>query len=1621
MDPETTYHYGVLALSPDGDGDQSGTVSVTTPAAPQSEEQPAQNDPPPAPTGLTESRTSHNSLTLTWDDPQDDSITGYRILRGEAYKNLPTIEEDTRSSSPSYTDNNVGEATTYFYQAVALRADMESPKSITIEVTSPAERIRSVSGQSTTPSTQTLVSNMDRATYHMANLIARDLAQEFKTGPHAAGYKLSSVDIYLTGRSPDLTVKLLSDSASGPEVATLTPSSWEWLGHHVYTFVPPANTNLMANTHYWILVKGSRNGWFKATPGEDASPASGWELADTYDYRSKYLYAEDGTQSINTGTEFRQFTGSLSIRINRLNNVATGQLTIRGTPETQQTLTAVATIEDDDGGVPATFDYQWMRYSADGTTFETNIGTNSSEYTLVLADEGKKIRVQTSFVDGKDNDEGPFTSDSYPASNTITAPSIYTMVSSTGQTVSNNRSGQISAESHAQAFTTSSETAGYILSSVTVVSIDAEGDEFAVKICEVHSNVPTTSCTDLTPPPSFTAGPLVFNSPSNRTITLSKATTYALVFSAAAGTTVTLPATDEDNEDPISLPGWSIRNRSQFFSNNQWMDRGYDVAYLIAIKGQVSQINQASGRPAIAGNPSVGQVLTATTDSITAPEGVVGNFSYQWRRLSSNGFTFEADVGANSNQYTLTSDDLDKKFQVEVTFVDTTGLVVGFPLRSPTYPTGRTISRVPSISNTSQNGNSNAPMSTEVAQSFTTGQSPNGYQLSSVTIFYEDPERRQVTLKVCETSSDGSPTADCWDLKKPASFVPGPLHFTVPSTDFRIMARNTTYAVVLKGPKPRTVETTVDAPCPQNDPNFLVSCVQEIVINVIIAAEVGVTTSDGEDALSSQDSSIRNAYQQNNEGTWQDISSRESIRIAVQYDIAPNREGTGTPVVIGTARVGQVLTATAGNLDDQNGLPSRFDYQWKRYSAADAFEADIGLNSNQYPLTPSDLGKKLQVEVSYTDQSNYSEGPLASEIYPPGTTLVVTAEDDLLVSNTGDPDQETVSVTSKVAQVFTTGNNPNGYDITSVAVPGSNASIEICRFESQHRSSPGTYCWAAPTPESPVQLRKQWVYAVVLDPDGGPADVNVTDIGQDATSLPDWSIRGRYQVQNEPGEWSNSSGNKAIRIEIRGRLRSALGDLDRLTATPGNQQVSLEWTNWTPAHEDIIQKLQYRMKLVGGPWDPNWTDIPGSNAGTESHTLSNLTNGVEHTIQLRAVFAKEGQTLYGGAETIRTTPRAPLTAPRNLDASTEGDGGVRLSWSDPADSTLTGYQYRHQNTSDDGWDPDWTNIPGSGATTTSHTLTGMAKNLSHTLEVRMLRGTEQGPAASSSVTPRGTLPHLRGLTAAADDQQATLSWNNPGDHGITGYQYRHQAATETGWNPNWTDIPSSNAGTTSYTVQSLVNLTAYTFEVRAMRGLEEGQASSTSATTPDGPAAVPKEPRNLVTREKDQGFTASWETPPDEDERAPVTSYQVRHRQIGTSPWQNVTVTSDECCGKTITGLTNRRHYEVQAAAVNRLGTGPWAGPVNVTPQAPYSAPPAPTGDADLSLGTLGPNWITSTSDNTREIPAPAPRVSASSGPALPAAPEERTNGRLTSAPVVARERSPTPSATRPESRTTTR
>ena len=80
---------------------------------------------PSAPTGLTGTVTA-DEVSLTWDDPDDSSITGYQILRRDPEVHdkgvFVTIKEDTGSAATSYTDDTVPADTHYFYRVKARDA-----------------------------------------------------------------------------------------------------------------------------------------------------------------------------------------------------------------------------------------------------------------------------------------------------------------------------------------------------------------------------------------------------------------------------------------------------------------------------------------------------------------------------------------------------------------------------------------------------------------------------------------------------------------------------------------------------------------------------------------------------------------------------------------------------------------------------------------------------------------------------------------------------------------------------------------------------------------------------------------------------------------------------------------------------------------------------------------------------------------------------------------------------------------------------------------------------------------------------------------------------------------------------------------------------------------------------------------------------------------------------------------------------------------------------------------------------------------------------------------------------------------------------------------------------------
>ena len=74
---------------------------------------------PAEPTGLRAAPTAQGAVTLNWTDPEDNAVTGYRILRGASAETLTTLIEDSGNTAASYSDSTAAADTTYYYAVAA--------------------------------------------------------------------------------------------------------------------------------------------------------------------------------------------------------------------------------------------------------------------------------------------------------------------------------------------------------------------------------------------------------------------------------------------------------------------------------------------------------------------------------------------------------------------------------------------------------------------------------------------------------------------------------------------------------------------------------------------------------------------------------------------------------------------------------------------------------------------------------------------------------------------------------------------------------------------------------------------------------------------------------------------------------------------------------------------------------------------------------------------------------------------------------------------------------------------------------------------------------------------------------------------------------------------------------------------------------------------------------------------------------------------------------------------------------------------------------------------------------------------------------------------------------------
>ena len=304
-----------------------------------------------------------------------------------------------------------------------------------------------------------------------------------------------------------------------------------------------------------------------------------------------------------------------------------------------------------------------------------------------------------------------------------------------------------------------------------------------------------------------------------------------------------------------------------------------------------------------------------------------------------------------------------------------------------------------------------------------------------------------------------------------------------------------------------------------------------------------------------------------------------------------------------------------------------------------------------------------------------------------------------------------------------------------------------------------------------------------------------------------------------------------------------------LAAEARDGEARLTWQAPLTDNGQAVTGYEYRHKAGTGSFGA-WTDILGSNGNTTEYTVTGLANGTLYTFEVQAENTA-GQS--GPSNQASVTPAAGdspapvlmsatttalalgLTYDENLDASSEPAPSAFTVTVDGASRGVTGVAL------------DETKVL---LTLASAVRVGETVTVSYTVPaMNPLRDEASNPAAAFSDHPvtnevPATAPEApTGLEATPGDGLVTLRWTASaydGGRAVTGHQYRQKTTGDFG---SWQDIELSapgEANATSYPVTSLMNDTAYTFEVQARNAEgDSGPSNQASATPVAGDTTAP--------------------------------------------------------------------------------------------------------------------------------------------------------------------------------------
>ena len=351
-----------------------------------------------------------------------------------------------------------------------------------------------------------------------------------------------------------------------------------------------------------------------------------------------------------------------------------------------------------------------------------------------------------------------------------------------------------------------------------------------------------------------------------------------------------------------------------------------------------------------------------------------------------------------------------------------------------------------------------------------------------------------------------------------------------------------------------------------------------------------------------------------------------------------------------------------------------------------------------------------------------------------------------------------------------------------------------------------------------------------------------------------------------------------------------------------------------PAHEDAAPHALFadnvaqttatlRLSDANIAWwhkrtSPAGTACTSVAKGTSTNAVSGLTASTSYTYTAyRTACSAAGEIDDIDFVTLPAAPAKPTV--------TAGTGEVTLSWT--PDSTggavIDKWQYAYKTTGTYG---AWTDVPGSGASTTSFTVPDLASGTAHVFKVRAHNGTSGGGAGAASPESDSVTPLAVTLTASSvEAATATLTIANH-----TGSWYYQYTA------PTGGTCSGEQTGTTA-DLTGLSGNTSYTFKAYSDVSCGTEVATATAFLTKPAKPAKPSAAAGAGSGKLTLTATLTGGA-------GALTKWQYKKKEGAgnfDASWNDISDT-DNSLSHVVTGLKDDTNYQFKVRARNATGAG---------------------------------------------------------------------------------------------------